>query len=142
MLTETKIREKLRSARLKVTPQRFFIFKALADTSSHPSADELMKIVKNDHPNIATGTFYKVLESLVSCGLVEKVNSDETNMRFEVVISKHHHLYSPETGEITNYHDEQLNEIIRQYFEKNKIAGFEISDFNLQIKGTFNQQKN
>lgn len=142
MLTETEIREKLKCAGLKVTPQRFFIYKALADSMSHPSADELMKIVKNDHPNIATGTFYKVLESLVNSGLVEKVNSDSSNMRFEAVIDKHHHLYSPATGEIADYQDEELNKLISQYFEKHKIEGFEISDFNLQLKGTFNHQKN
>lgn len=141
MLTETDLREKLKGAGLKVTPQRFIIYKALTENCSHPSADELMKIVKTEHPNIATGTFYKVLESLVNSGLVERVNTDGSNMRFEAVIGKHHHLFNPETGEIADYYNEDLNEIIREYFETHKIHGFDIHDFNLQLKGTFNHKK-
>lgn len=141
MLSETEIREKLKSAGLKVTPQRFFIYKALVEIRSHPTADELMKFVKSGHPNIATGTFYKVLESLVNSGLVEKVFTDGSTMRFEATIGKHHHLMSPETGEIADYYDEELNEVIRKYFDTHKIEGFDIQDFNLQLKGTFNHKK-
>jgi polynucleotide 5'-kinase involved in rRNA processing len=49
----------------------------------------------------------------------------------------HHHLYSAESETVKDYFNEELNNILRNYFSKNKIPNFIIKDFKLQITGKF-----
>ena len=59
-------------------------------------------------------------------------------MRYDAVLSNHHHLYCAETDRIEDYEDEQLNTLINNYFKANKIKNFKVQDIKLQITGTFN----
>jgi Fur family peroxide stress response transcriptional regulator len=61
-------------------------------------------------------------------------------MRYDGILEIHHHLYSSETETIKDYHDIELDELIRKYFENKQIDGFEIEEFVVQIKGTFNKK--
>ena len=132
-----EIRIKLIEKGLKVTPQRVSILEAIIKLNNHPTADSIIDYVRKKQPNIATATVYKVLDALVENGLVQKVNTDKDIMRYEVVIEKHHHLYSAESDRIEDYFDEELNELIGRYFEKKGIPDFEIADIKLQIIGKF-----
>ena len=59
-------------------------------------------------------------------------------MRYDAILSNHHHLYCAETDRIEDYVDEKLNNLINQYFEANKIKNFKVQDIKLQITGKFN----
>ena len=58
-------------------------------------------------------------------------------MRYDAVISPHHHLYCTETDRIEDFEDEYLDKIISGYFKKKKIKNFKIRDIRLQITGKF-----
>ena len=60
-------------------------------------------------------------------------------MRYDAVLSKHHHLYCAETERIEDYEDEKLNLLINEYFKKIKIKNFKVQDIKLQITGKFNK---
>ena len=114
-------REKLQEKGLKVTPQRLAIYAAIVDLNNHPTAENVIEYIKKNHPNISVGTVYKVLDSLVENELLMKVKTDKDIMRYDAVLSKHHHLYCAETERIEDYEDEALNSLINAYFKKNKI---------------------
>ena len=59
-------------------------------------------------------------------------------MRYDAVLSNHHHLYCAETDRIEDYEDEKLNHLISEYFTKNKIKNFKVQEIKLQITGQFN----
>ena len=59
-------------------------------------------------------------------------------MRYDAVLSNHHHLYCAETDRIEDYEDENLNHLISEYFTKNKIKNFKVQEIKLQITGQFN----
>lgn len=132
-------REKLKEKGLKVTPQRVAIYEAITHLKNHPTAENISEYIKENHPNISVGTVYKVLESLVENNLLRKVKTDKDIMRYDAVLSNHHHLYCAETERIEDYDDEKLNQLIANYFKDNKIKNFNIQDIKLQITGTFNQ---
>lgn len=72
------------------------------------------------------GTVYKVLDSLVENELLKKVKTEKDIMRYDAVLSHHHHLYCAETDRIEDYEDENLNKFINEYFIKNKIKNFKL----------------
>lgn len=131
------IRNNLLGKALKITPQRVVILEAIYTLNNHPTADNIIEYVRKSHPNIATGTVYKVLETLVENGLVKKVTTDTDKMRYDGVLENHHHLYCSECNLIEDYKDEELDQLLHDHFTKKRIKGFKIEDIVLQIRGTF-----
>jgi Fur family peroxide stress response transcriptional regulator len=135
-------REKLQEKGLKVTPQRVAVYEAIVKLNNHPTAENVIEYVKSNHPNISVGTVYKVLDSLVENELLKKVKTEKDIMRYDAVLSNHHHLYCAETDRIEDYEDDKLNKLITDYFKKNKIRNFKIQEIKLQITGKFNNNFN
>ncbi len=134
----TLLTEKLQEKGLKVTPQRVAIYEAIIKLNNHPTAENVIDYIKENHPNIAIGTVYRVLETLAENDLIMKVKSEKGIMRYDAVLTNHHHLYCKETERIEDYQDEKLNMLITEYFKNIKIENFNIQDIKLQITGTFN----
>lgn len=135
-----EIKNKLVDKGLKVTPQRIAILEAIYNLKNHPTAENIIEYIKEKHPSIASGTVYKVLAALVDNKLVNKVKTEKDIMRYDGIIENHHHLYCMESDLIKDYVDEELDELLKKYFEKKNLSGFKIEDVVLQIKGTFDNK--
>ena len=133
-------REKLKEKGLKVTPQRVAIYNVVHDMKNHPTAENVVESIKPDFPSISVGTVYKVLSVLVENNLLKKVKSEKDIMRYDAMVDHHHHLYCNETDRIVDYADEELDELVANYFKKKKIKNFKIEDVRLQITGKFKTQ--
>ncbi|MFC0878564.1 Fur family transcriptional regulator [Saccharicrinis sp. FJH2] len=131
-----ELRNKLTEKGLKVTPQRMVILDAIY-ALNHPTAENISDVIRRNHPNISTATVYKVLDAFVSCGLIQRVQTERDHMRYDALMENHHHLYCPETDRIEDYNDEELNELLAGYFKKKNIPNFKIEDLKLQIIGKF-----
>jgi len=131
------IKNKLSEKGLKITPQRLSILEAIYNIN-HPTADDIIKYIRQKHSNIATGTVYKVLDTFVQKRLIKKITTDKDVIRYDGLLIHHHHLHSSEDILIKDYIDEELDKILKDYFQKKKINDFEIEDITLQIKGKFN----
>jgi len=131
----------LKDSNLKVTPQRIAVLEALNNLRDNPTADKVKEYVVKNHPNIAVGTIYKTLETFVEKGLVKKVKTEKDVMRYDAILDNQHHLYCEDTERIEDFFDDQLNEMLEEYFKKKKIPNFKVKDIKLQIIGTFNNKK-
>ncbi|MDP2888076.1 MAG: transcriptional repressor [Bacteroidota bacterium] len=131
------IRDALTEKGLRVTPQRIAIYEAILKLNNHPTADDIAAHIKLDHPNIATGTVYKVLESLVENGLIKKVKTEKDVMRYDAILENHNHLYCAESDRIADYYNEEINNLLTDYFRQHEIPDFKIADIKLQIIGKF-----
>ncbi len=136
-----EISNKLIEKGLKVTPQRIAILEAIIKLNNHPTADNIIGYIRKNHPNIATATVYKVLDALVSNGLIKKVETEKDIMRYDAIMESHHHLYCSESDRIEDYYDAGLNEMLKKYFKKKGIPDFRIEDIKLQIIGKFDKTK-
>jgi len=142
MKTSTEIiRNKLAGKDLKVTPQRISILEAVYELGNHPTADNIIEHIRKSHPNIATGTVYHVLETLVEHQLIKKVKTEGDIMRYDGMVEPHHHLYSTSSSSIRDYHDRELDVLLEEYFRSKKIDGFNIEEVVLQIRGTFEKEQ-
>jgi Fur family peroxide stress response transcriptional regulator len=134
------IRDKLRSANLKVTPQRLAIYEAIYELGNHPTVEQIITYIKNSYPNIATGTVYSALETFVARGLIRKVKTENDLMRYDAMLTRHHHLYCADSDKIEDYVDNKLDTLLIKYFKNKNIPGFSIKDIKLQIVGIFNKK--
>ncbi len=136
-----EIRNKLVEKGLKVTPQRIAILEAIIKLNNHPTAENIIDDIRKNNPNIATATVYKVLEALVENRLIKKVKTEKDFMRYDARMESHHHIYCSDADRIEDYMDNDLNELLENYFEKKKISGFKIEDLKLQIIGKYIKPK-
>lgn len=125
------IRNKFSQKGLKITPQRVVILEAIYKLNNHPTADNIIENIRESHPNIATGTVYKVLETLVENGLIRKVKTDKDIMRCDGIVENHHHLYCSECDLIEDYIDEDLDNLLKNHFKDKNIKGLKILYFKL-----------
>ena len=133
------LKQKLSEKGMKITPQRMAILEAIYELNNHPTAENIIEFIRKTHPNVAIETVYKVLETLVENRLIKRVTTDRDFMRYDGIIENHHHLYCSTCDLIEDYHDAELDELLKKYFESKNIPGFKIEEFVLQIKGTFNK---
>ena len=125
----------LKSCNLKVTPQRIAVMDGVINLKNHPTAENLIDYIKTNYPNIATGTVYKTLDTLVKNNLIKRVKTDSDIMRYDAVIERHHHLYCIESDRIEDFYDSDLDIIIDNYLKKKNIPNFKIEYIKLQITG-------
>jgi len=130
-----EIRNKFVEKGLKITPQRIVILEAIYKLNNHPTADSIIEYIRESYPNIATGTVYKVLDTLVGNGVICKVRTDKDIMRYDAIMENHHHIYYSDSDIIVDYFDIELNELLENYFKERQIPGFKIEDVKLQIVG-------
>mgnify|MGYP002353168695 CR=1 FL=1 len=87
------IKSRLTEKGLKVTPQRIAVLEAIYSLNNHPTVDNITEFIRKDQPNIAVGTVYKVLDTLVENGIVKRVKTESDLMRYDGILEQHHHLY-------------------------------------------------
>jgi len=131
----------LKEKGLKITPQRMAVLEAFSLLNDHPTAEELSRFIRKKHPHIATGTVYKILETMVEKDILSRVKTDRGLMRYDAAVDVHHHLYCMQTDRIEDYYDNELTGLINRYFEKKKIPNFRIEDIKLQIVGRFTNNR-
>ncbi len=131
------VKEILKKHGLKVTPQRVIILEAIIKLANHPTAEIIKEFIGRDHPNIALGTVYQVLDVLCQKGIISRVKTEDDIKRYDANLEKHHHIYNCDTKQITDFYDTKLSQILDEYFKKNSIPGFNIKEIHLQINGNF-----
>ncbi len=141
MSIRTDIILRLKEVGLRATPQRIAIFQALSSMKNHPTAEQVLRDVHRDYPEISLATVYNTLEAFVGKRLVKKVKTDRDSMRYDAVAESHHHLYCYESDKIEDYFNEELTNLIAVYFRENQIKDFEVEDVKLQIIGKFRNKK-
>lgn len=81
-----------REAGLKVTHQRTEIYRKLVSLPDHPTAETLHKRLLATLPTISLDTVYRTLTTLEEHHLVARIQTAESQARFEAVYAPHHHL--------------------------------------------------
>ncbi|MFN0012428.1 MAG: Fur family transcriptional regulator [Phycisphaerales bacterium] len=80
---------------LRRTPQREVIYRALASTKSHPTAEELFAVVSRKRPGTSLATVYNTLDAFSRRGLCRRFNAPteaDGPARFDADTSEHVHV--------------------------------------------------
>ncbi|MEZ6243757.1 MAG: transcriptional repressor [Phycisphaerales bacterium] len=79
---------------LRCTRQRELIYRALLSTKAHPTAEELLGMVRADEPGLSLATVYNTLEAFTARGLARRLPSHSGNgpCRYDADVSQHMHI--------------------------------------------------
>jgi len=85
------LREVLEAHGLRYTGQREAVYRFLAASEAHPTAEDVFRSVRSEVPAISLATVYKNLETLVACGLAVKLSFGDGSARYDGRTDQHHH---------------------------------------------------
>lgn len=82
----------LRLRKLKITPQRLEIFRVIAASGAHPTAEEIHAKIIEKMPHVSLDTVYRTLSTLHENGIISRVEVLDDSARFDANLQRHHHL--------------------------------------------------
>ena len=83
-----------------MTRQRKAILQTLKAVDTHPTADEIYQMVRQQLPTVSLGTVYRNLEILCQHGLVRKLELGGSQRRYDGDINEHYHVRCIHCGRV------------------------------------------
>ncbi len=133
METVEKLTKVLRNHSMKITPQRLMIFQILENNTSHPSAEEIYKRVKDIYPTVSFTTIYKTLEVLRDLGELQELTIDDARKHYDPNTNTHHHIICTSCKKILDVFEDFSSHIkLPESFNANYlISHFQVSFYGI-----------
>src|SRR5262245_56668859 len=88
----------LRDRGFRLTGPRHAVLEVVRSVESHPTAEEVHRLVRRRLPGVSLGTIYRNLRLLVGAGLLKELPGPYA--RFDANIRAHHHFMCERCGRI------------------------------------------
>ena len=119
---------------VRLTDQRKLVAKVMSSSDDHPDVDELHKRVAKLDSKISIATVYRTVKLFEEAGIVAKHDFKGKKARYEQTTQEHHdHLIDINTGEITEFVNEDIEKLQKQVAEK---LGYKLVDHRLELYGS------
>jgi Fe2+ or Zn2+ uptake regulation protein len=131
--SDLKLRSALQAGGQRFTEQRATVYRYLAASETHPTADEVFLAVRRSLPGISLATVYKSLETLVGCGLAVKLTYADDSARYDGRTDPHHHarcVVCESVVDIPGAFPEAELESLRRHAQ-----GFTVTGYRLEFSG-------
>ena len=127
------LRGALEASGQRFTEQRAAVFRFLASTDRHPSADEVFHAVRHDLPGISLATVYKSLETLVGCGLAMKLTYSDGSARYDGRTDPHPHARCVACGKVMDI----SGGLAEGHLDglRHNAEGFVVTGYRLELSG-------
>lgn len=104
-----ELRSACRRAGVKLTHQRLEIFREVAASLEHPSAEVVFRAVRKRMPTVSLDTVYRTLWMLHDLGLVTTLGPRRESVRFDANLAPHHHYLCVRCGLARDFESAELN---------------------------------
>ena len=119
---------------VRLTEQRKLVAKVMSESKDHPDVDELHKRVNKLDPKISIATVYRTVKLFEELGIVAKHDFKGNKARYEETTQEHHdHLIDINTGEITEFVNDDIEKLQKKVAEK---LGYKLVDHKLELYGS------
>ena len=119
---------------VRLTDQRKLVAKVMSESVDHPDVDELHKRVNKIDTKISIATVYRTVKLFEEAGILAKHDFKGNKSRYEQTSQEHHdHLIDVNTGEITEFVNEDIEKLQKQVAEK---LGYKLVDHRLELYGS------
>ena len=116
---------------VRLTDQRKLIAKVMSESKDHPDVDELHKRVNKLDTKISIATVYRTVKLFEEANIVSKHDFKGDKSRYEQTTKEHHdHLIDINTGEITEFVNEDIEKLQKKIAEK---LGYKLVDHRLEL---------
>lgn len=106
-----RYRSVAKGAGIKLTPQRLEIFRIIAASDEHPSAEAIHKAVQERLPSVSLDTVYRTLWLLSDLGLLTTLGQRQGSVRFDANLDHHHHYLCVRCGLLRDFESGALNDL-------------------------------
>ncbi|MFI3169525.1 MAG: transcriptional repressor [Faecalibacterium sp.] len=115
---------------MRYSRQRELILKKVEMVCSHPTAEEIYEMARDECPSLSLGTVYRNLNSLTDAGRVRRVSVPGQADRFDRLLRPHSHVYCTKCHTVTDVamDDEAILATIRK-------TAPEVEDYSLTMFG-------
>ena len=119
---------------VRLTEQRKLVAKVMSESIDHPDVDVLHQRVNKIDSKISIATVYRTVKLFEEAGVVAKHDFKGTKARYEEATHEHHdHLIDVNTGEITEFVNEDIEKLQKKVAEKH---GYKLVDHRLELYGS------
>ena len=134
MNRSNEIESKCINKGVRLTDQRKLVAKVMSESGDHPNVDELHKRVSKLDSKISIATVYRTVKLFEESGIIEKHDFKGNKARYEQAPYEHHdHLIDINTGEITEFVNEDIEKLQKKVAEK---LGYKLVDHRLELYGS------
>ena len=129
---QARLREALEANGQRLTEQRAAVYRCLAGTDGHPTAEEVFTAVRAEIADISLATVYKALETLVSCGLATRLLYGDRSARYDARTDPHHHARCAACDAVLD---------VPRYLDRHAldglgpVRGFHVTGYRLELVG-------
>lgn len=116
-----------------MTDQRRIIAQVLSNAEDHPDVEEVYKRASDVDSHISIATVYRTVRLFEEAGILERHDFRDGRSRYEPVSDEHHdHLINIETGEVIEFHLEEIEQLQDDIAKK---LGFRLVDHRMELYG-------
>ena len=99
----------IRSAGVRMTPQRLEIYRETARTGDHPAIETIYRNVRRKMPSVSLDTVYRTLDLFRELGLVTTLRPLADRVRFDANTTPHHHFVCSRCGLTRDFYSRDLD---------------------------------
>lgn len=123
----------LRQTGMRMTPQRYGICQALAESRAHPTAQFLFEQMQAIYPSISQATVYNTLNVLLNAGLIQGLDAaGNGGLHYDANPQPHVHLVCSHCQTIEDFAGLQLESVADQISQE---SGYELRELRLVYFG-------
>lgn len=116
---------------MRMTDQRRVIAQVLTGSEDHPDVEEVYVRSTEIDPKISIATVYRTVRLFEEAGILERHDFRDGRSRYETVSDDHHdHLINVETGEVLEFHNDEIELLQQKIAEK---MGYKLVDHRMEL---------
>ncbi|MBQ8895680.1 MAG: transcriptional repressor [Clostridia bacterium] len=99
------------------TKQKAVILSAVQGTKTHPTAEQVYEMIRDEMPNVSLGTVYRNLNRLAEIGTIRRISVINSPDKFDGDLTPHHHISCTQCGKFCDFFDAEYNESLDRFIE-------------------------
>ena len=118
---------------MRMTEQRRVIARVLSAADDHPDVEELHRRAAEIDPRISIATVYRTVRLFEEANILDRHDFGDGRARYEEAPESHHdHLIDVNTGEVIEFHSEEIEALQRRIAGE---LGYDLVDHRLELYG-------